>query len=285
MKPLRFLHVPKTAGSTLNLILHRQYLGKKMFSLTHFEDPTKESFQSRPDRFKNNIMLFFGHAPLVTGIEKADNFTTITLLREPISRVKSFCQHVSEGKSDYLLEQFPPENFNLDKFLQSGDGQLSNFQTKILLGNKTYATLENMSAEEATEQAVDKLFNKVSYFGLQEYFDESLVIFSSALEWRLPIYVSKNTKDNNKALKFEERHLKIIKELNAIDLAVYEQAKERFETIIASPEFDQKKLQRLKKINKIAFPLIWIEYQSLNRILKYGHLVTHSSLWKKLRNR
>ena len=252
MEALRFLHIPKTAGTTFTEILKRQYLGAQSFSLTGDTVSVIKRFETLSSYDREQVKLFTGHAPIITGVDRADNATTITFLRNPINRVKSFCQHVSEGKSPHLIDNFPPETFSLDAFLASEDEELSNLQTKMLINQGSYASalaINNMSPSEAKGVALDNLFNKISHFGLQEYFDESLIIFSSAFNWRMPLYISKNIKSTNKLIQFEPHHLKRIAELNAIDMEVYEHAEEQFLRVINSTEFDKAKLQRFRFIN------------------------------------
>lgn len=256
MESLRFLHIPKTAGNTFTSILRRQYAGKVDFAFTGDPASDIKRFAALSEREKKNGVLFSGHAPIVTGLKEADEAITITFLRDPISRVKSFCQHVSEGKSEYLINDFPPESFSLDKFLESGNEELSNLQTKMLVNSlvnsrysATASLIRKMSASEARDTALDNLYNKVSHFGLQEYFDESLIVFKSALGWGMPVYTTTNRKNESRLIKFEARHLERIAELNAIDLEVYRLAKERFVGLLHSAAFDEAELKRFRFIN------------------------------------
>ena len=252
MEPLRFLHIPKTAGSTFTDILQRQYFGEKSFHFTGDITSDIKRFKELSENHREKVVLFTGHAPIITGVNSADNATTITFLRDPISRVKSFCQHVSEGKSPYLIDDFPPETFSLDDFLESGNEELSNLQSKMLVnhGNcESPLLLKNMSAKEAKDAALYNLCNKISHFGLQENFDESLLIFSSAFNWRMPRYASQNKKNTSKLVQFEKRHLERIAELNAIDMEVYEFAKEQFIYSLNSVAFHKVKLKRFRLVN------------------------------------
>ena len=258
MKPVRFLHIPKTAGSTFTAILNRQYAvgGTFSFSGSFSGDYSDiKRFEALSENEKRDILLFSGHAPIVSGVKAADEATTITFLRNPISRVKSFCQHVSEGKSSHLVKDFPPDNFNLDAFLESGNLELTNFQTRMLVCNPTNLgipwQLNDALASRLKEEALENLFNKISHFGIQEYFDESLIIFSLAFGWEMPLYVSANTMNTKKRIRFEKRHLERIAELNALDMAVYMCAKERFIYKLASSAFSKEKLRQFQFINKI----------------------------------
>jgi hypothetical protein len=270
MHAIRFLHIPKTAGSTLSSILQRQYLGKKMFSLSGNPNIDEHNFSLRSEHYKANTRLFLGHSQIESEIERADTGIIITILRDPVERVKSFCQHAAEGKSEYLRDRFPPESFNLDDFLACGDISLSNLQTRFLIG---HAKFETLNKNEAIEQALENLFNKISYYGIQEHFDESLIIFSKALNWRLPVYIRKNTKNLNKSISFEQRHIKKIIELNEIDLAVYRKAKDHFIKIINSKSFDKEKLAKLQISNKKNKGLIWLEYQLIDLLMKSAGII------------
>ncbi|HTN94180.1 MAG TPA: DUF1232 domain-containing protein [Gallionella sp.] len=250
MKYLRFLHIPKTAGVTFNTILERQYRGEMHFHFEGHLPSDKKRFDSLRSSVSNGI-LFTGHAPISTGIAEADEATLITFLRDPVSRVKSYCQHVSEGKSPHLLEGFSPETFDLDHFLFSGDSGLSNLQTRMLVCGDEWASpsaLDGMSSANARDQALENLFHRVAHFGLQEYYDESLVLFSSLLAWKTPLYFSHNRKNSGRQLQFEPRHIARIEELNAVDIELYNRVEEHFVALLER-SLDRRKLQQFHIIN------------------------------------
>jgi hypothetical protein len=227
----RFLHIPKTAGSTFSHILMQVYGGVGRFFFQGTLSSDLERFMALPPAQRRGIRLFLGHAPLVTGIAAADQALTITLLREPISRVQSFCQHVFEGKSEYLRATYPPESFDLDRFLASGNGELSNLHTKFLINRGCCGSqrgLDGLPAADARDLALEHLFHRVAHFGLQEYFEDSLRLFTSALRWRLPKYHAENRRRSDRRLEFKPRHLEQIAALNAIDLEVYQAARRTF---------------------------------------------------------
>lgn len=252
MECLRFLHIPKTGGSTFTNILERQYAGRKSFQFSGIPSADRERFEALPEEDRENIVLFTGHAPVFTGIERADGATIITILRDPISRVQSYCQHVFEGKVPNLIADFPPEAFDLDKFLESGDPELSNLQTRLLARSESSRSFYDMSASDAKEAALDALINKISHFGLQEFFDESLIIFGSALNWKLPVYVSLNQRDTAQLLRFDRRQIERIAEMNAIDLEVYRLARERFISLFKSSALYKIKLKWFQLRNRLA---------------------------------
>lgn len=258
-KKLRFLHIPKTAGSTFSRILRNQYRGKRRFVFSGDNESDIKRFRELSMDEQKSIDLYTGHAPILTGLPEADGIPIITMLRDPVSRVKSFCQHVSEGKSPHLLKSFPPESFNLDDFLYSDNNEISNLQSRMLIDYEKYRAvplLRTNHPEEMKEQALQNLFHKVSCYGIQEYFDESLILIASRLGWRMPFYEYRNRKDIKRLLKFEARHIKRIRELNSIDIDVYTAARSRLVKEINSKSYDKNRLITFKLMQKFMSPIL-----------------------------
>lgn len=260
MQRLRFLHIPKCAGITFVTMLRLQYLGRAHFSFSGELAVDRRQFAELTPERQARIRLFTGHAPIETGIPEVDRDTAIvTMLREPVGRVKSLCQHVYEGKSPHLRERFPSDRFDLDDFLSSGYEGLSNLQTRMLINKGKAAAgdlLNSMSGDEAAVMALRNLHEKTAAYGISEYFDESLVHLQQKFGWRTPCYTSINTKNPSSLLVFEDRHLARIAEANAVDMAVYEAAKRRFLELIESPDFDRTNLARLRTMQIVASPAI-----------------------------
>jgi len=142
--------------------------------------------------------------------------------------------------------------FNLDRFLESGNAELFNFQTRMLVNDSRSGSFKNMSASDAKDAALDNLFNKISLYGLQEYFDESLMIFCSSFDWRMPFYTSINRKNTRNLIQFDKYQIERIADMNAIDLEVYKSAKEKFLHVLGTAAFDKPKLKRFRLINRPA---------------------------------
>ena len=259
MDKLRFLHIPKTAGSTFKKILVHQYRGKGHFKFTGENPVDIRRFRELSKEDQKAVDLFTGHAPLFTGLPEADEIPIITILRDPVERVKSFCQHVSEGKSPYLQKQFPPESFSLNEFLYSKNKEISNLQTRMLVDYEKYrekASIKSISPIAMKERALDNLFNRITCYGIQEYFDESMILFTSRLGWHMPFYEYRNRKNMKRLLNFEDHHIEKIQELNSIDIEVYEIAKRRFISTIESEYYDKNKLIVFKRMQKYVSPML-----------------------------
>ena len=250
LQHLRFLHIPKTAGTTFTQVLNNQFKENLKFQFTGVVEFDLSRLNSYSEDKQREIALFTGHAPIYTGLQLVDSLDTITFLREPVSRVKSFCQHVSEGKSSYLKKSFPPENFDLDKFLNTeAVFELHNLQTKMLVNEGACAINFKTPPSEAIEVALDNLFNRIDLYGLVEYFDESLMLFTQKYKWNLPIYKVKNTKNINKLLNFEPHHIERIRHINSLDIQLYQKAHKNFLNLMNDESFNRKALIKFRKTN------------------------------------
>ncbi len=232
-KKIRFLHIPKTAGSSFDECLFIQHLRpsilRRRFTFTGNFNIDRQRYQQIDPATRSKIIICTGHAPLITNISEIDCLPTITFLRNPVDRVISHCQHVSEGKSIKSSPGFDYKNMDLDQFLSSNRTQLSNFQSKVLLGTESY-TLPQGSKEELVTLVLNVLEHKLSCFGITEEFDRSLLLFMCVLGWeRPPIYRYRNKKNVNSLISFEARHIDKIRQLNQIDLLVYERARVLFD--------------------------------------------------------
>jgi hypothetical protein len=176
-----FVHIPKTGGCSFSECLESMY-SEKSFTFTGDFSKDLERCRGLGSHEKEKIVLITGHTPLTTGESELDRLPKITFLRNPVDRVKSFCQHVSEGKSEHLLREHPPERFDVDRFLDSGNPELSNLQTKMLLGRGSHH-IDLDDPDLIVEKAAEVLENKLVCFGLTECFDESLMLFRRTLGW------------------------------------------------------------------------------------------------------
>jgi hypothetical protein len=223
MERIRFLHIPKTAGTSFTDCLARIYPGKQ-FVFTGLLDHDLERFQAMGASKRERISLVSGHCPRITGIPEIDRLPIITLLRDPIEQVKSHCQQVSEGKNLYWRELYPPGTFELDEFLESGHLVLSNLQTKMLLGDRGYRPITG-DTRVLADEALHVLENDIACFGIVEEFDTSLMWFRRRLGWKQwPVYRRLNVTNQSKRLVFSRSQIAKISALNAVDIQVYQSA-------------------------------------------------------------
>lgn len=272
MSPLRFLHIPKTAGTSLTESLHRVYREAE-FTFSGNPQEEAERYRTLPVSARQRIVLISGHAPRITGIDEIDTLPTITLLRHPVDRVKSFFRHVSEGKSPHLAGIYPPETFDLDEFLDSGNGELSNFQAKTLLGEGNY-DLPSLDRKTLIARARASLEENLSAFGVVEHFEKSLVFFHHRFDWkRRPLYRQVNKSSTSNRIDFLPSHLQRIKELNDVDIPLYNTACRLFNRQIEDVYGLEFELARFRRHQALFAPYFCI-YAWLGRLKSRA---THNS--------
>lgn len=260
MERVRFLHVPKVGGSTLSLMLSIQFMGQPKFSFSGQQAVDRKRFYTLTRGERESIRWFDGHAPYYTGISQADeNVKIITMLRDPIQRVISFCQHVSEGKSPLAIAGGEVDDFDLDEFLESGNAELHNLQTKMLINTGDSATqtyLAKMGPEHAIIRARENLFEGVAAFGIQEYFDESVIVFQRQLDLSTPVFSLRNKKHRQRHLVVESRHIERIAEQNQLDLELYADAKRCFLDRLEANGPDRADVRRFRRKRAVVAPFI-----------------------------
>jgi hypothetical protein len=242
-----FIHVPKTGGVTLQDVISRKYSGKQMMHI----DNVRMRFRSvaETQAAKNLPFMIKGHLDINEVIDIPNNYL-FTLLREPIARVIS---HYS------YLKALPTSGYY--RFLNEADATIEK-----LYAMKTKKDMDNCFvryfsghhelecghvSNEHYEKAMSNLKSKIHFFGLQEYFDESLIILAGELQWTLPVYRRKNVTENKVIVS--PQTMEFLKEANRWDVLLYNEARQLFmEKVNNMSREDQKRLSRLRLLNKAA---------------------------------
>jgi hypothetical protein len=97
------------------------------------------------------------------------------------------------------------------------------------------------------EKAIKNINDYFPVVGLQEYFDESLIVLAHYFDWSIPYYIKRNVSKKKKKISSKEQRL--IKEFNQGDYQLYEFVKGRLLKQIKAVPFFKLKLIRLRIIN------------------------------------
>ncbi len=228
MHPLRFLHIPKTAGTTVTESLlamnMRNYFWRNYFEFKGDLETDSRSYTNLPEAKRRSLLLATGHAPINTGMRSVDELPTFTFLRDPIARTKSHCQHLLEGKSPEFWDELGESDLDLDALLERDVPQLTNLQTRYLLGSGNLH-LPEKDADELVALALDSLISKLTCFGIVEEFNRSMIVLTHAMGWKtLPIYRVRNRSSETRRVHFEDRHMEKLRSMNELDIRLYGQA-------------------------------------------------------------
>jgi hypothetical protein len=223
-----FLHVPKTAGTTLNRLIEWEYPLFEIYSVdpVFFRWSASRLWQLPARRLKRTRM-FKGH--MVFGLHKIlpQPATYITVLREPIERVISAFYFMRSYILHPLYWQLRRDNWTLEDFVRRS--RRENVQCKIIAG----AEYEKPCTAEICERAKENLVRYFDVVGLSERFEESLALMKLRFGWKLQRYSSFNvTRARPKKRDLPQSTLDLIIERDSFDLALYECAAKLFEDAV-----------------------------------------------------
>jgi Sulfotransferase family len=235
-----FVHIPKTAGTTLRTILNMNEPGARSRSLGNVfkgggglsKAPVESMRSGRGPELKEGVRILRGHFPL--GIrEYLPNYLPqqrelrcFTFLREPIDRILSHYFAIREAGGAYRLPPLPPEA-SLDDALARGYVH-DNLHTRMLCGDPE--PFDEVT-EEMLGEAKRNLRQELVFFGLTERFDESLVVAKRRLGLRGTLYRSSGrvnaARPRGDEIPAELR--RTAERCNRYDIELYRYAQELFE--------------------------------------------------------
>jgi len=249
-----FLHVAKTAGTTLNQVLGREYADILSFYIpkesgSHFED-----FKNR---LKNeNAALIRGHFEFGWHYFLSRPFTYFTILRDPVERVISEYFYILSSPDHPLHEQVGKQGGGLPDFVRKWNAP--NLQTKKISGmtftkNSGVSQDVEVNADNMLKMAKENLSKHFAVVGLTERFDETLILLKREFGWDWPFYIRDNvTKDKAAREDIPSSTIDIIKEYNRLDIELYEYAKKCFnEQIDSQGQSFYDEVEKFKELNKI----------------------------------
>jgi len=224
-----FLHVPKTAGTTLNRLIEWEYPIFQMYSI----DPvlfewSAAHLRNLPRERLAKTRMFKGH--MLFGLHEVlpQPSTYITVLRDPVERSLSAFYYMRTYKLHPLYWKLRRENWTLERYIERTTRD--NVQCKVIAGANYHAPCTDEIFETA-KQHLDRYFSVV---GLSERLEESLALMKLRFGWQLKSYSAFNvTRSRPKKGDLSQTTLDLIRDRNKYDVELYRLAVQRFETDLA----------------------------------------------------
>jgi hypothetical protein len=188
-KTLIFVHIPKTAGSTLEQILIRQYRAAEIYPFIEVEDYRRVT--RMPLAEKTRYKLFQGHMPYGLHHYLEQPAVYVTLLRNPIQVALSSYFYFELGYRRDVLQQDVTGVVPTVADMQQSKMRMmfDNLQTRHLSG------LTGVGFGECSDAMLDAAkahLEREFAVGLVERFDESIVSLAKIFRWRAPYYIKTN---------------------------------------------------------------------------------------------
>ncbi len=231
-----FLHIGKTAGSTLRKVLHRNVprartllvqTPQRRDTLRPRREGTVEAFASMPEDVRARAKLVEGH--IIFGIHRfvPGPSTYITVLRNPVALAVSQYRYVLRTPGHRLHDMVVSQAMSLEDYVRSGVSlEVDNSQTRAISGDVT-APFGGCSQAmlDAAKQHIEDHFAVV---GLTERFDESLVLMGRTFGWKRLSYVPVKVAPASRE-PIPDHVRRLLEEQNRFDVDLYRYAAQRFE--------------------------------------------------------
>ena len=247
-----FLHVPKSAGSTLHTVLERVYPSDTVLDIPGPNSEREKLFTRLSPEEHARIRLVKGH--VLFGLHRyiPNRFTYITILRHPVERVISHYYFVKRRPRHRLYQTIMSSNMSLEEYVLGGTAlELDNGQVRALYGSEHLNVEYGGCTSQMLDAARQNLKSYFSVVGLAERFDETLLLMAKELKWsRRPLYVRRNVTKNRPALEgVAPEVLRKIEAANSFDLELYERSVEGFEEALKQHDVPSE-LERFRQLNE-----------------------------------
>ncbi len=226
-RPLAFVHINKTAGTSFTEYLRAHFLEQEAIAPPFFGSFEGIGVDDRA------CELYWGHFPYAQFVEHRPDALFITFLRDPVQRVVSQYRslhnpaNVGGGWEKVLpaaarsaLEFAQRSNF--EEFVLSDEpfivGHLRDLQTRFLTSHLAYDHPEFLSS------AMQNLEHKILFFGITECFANSISLFRYQLGSHVEYHADRHQRNVSKPYDVEitDRAFERVEQLVQNDVQLYQ---------------------------------------------------------------
>ena len=225
---IAFVHIPKTAGSTLTTMMEVQYSPAQTYKI-HYDGSRKQvrRLKEALSRRRDSLRIVRGHMDFAWNALMPPDTRFFTILRDPVERVISH-YYQYRRKQDSPIHALAMRSSLLQWVRDCGIDEMDNGQTRRLAGAMPLPCGEISS--ETLEKAKANLASRFVVVGLTERFDESQVLLHRAFGWPYRRYPKRRIGINRvQRTELSAEVLKGIENCNRFDLDLYRFASELFE--------------------------------------------------------
>jgi len=184
-----FLHIPKTAGTTIHEIALRHYPPGKALVIGGTCEHTEENFGEISQRRRDGYRYVGGHFSYGFHRHFTKPCRYVTMLRDPLDAALSLYLYIKHCEAHPFFNCLKDEHLSFIQWIRHPYyGHLDNHQLRWLTGEMKAATINR----DLLEHGKHLLLNEFAIVGLVDRFDESMLFFQDALGWQDLFYVPRN---------------------------------------------------------------------------------------------
>ena len=258
---LAFVHIPKTAGTTLHKVISHQYHRGKIFIRHDTEGPPSAELAARIEAQGASVVM--GHFSV--GLhEFIPSLRYVTCLRDPITRLISHYRHALYDPTHYLHRE--AKSLTLAEYVSSGlSGELSDGMTRMLAGMEDFH--HGVVGEETLNLAFSNLETLFAAIIPSERFDEGIMLLARDLGWKTPFYLRRKVGHHPGTTPLDTKTIRAIEEHNRHDRQLYDLCSARFaQRADADPDLPRQ-LARFRKHNAALGKAVFLAREFKSRYL------------------
>lgn len=223
---LFFLHVPKTAGTTLVDAVVKHFPYDRIVSYGTDEGDFKLNTQDKDVRERLEKARFIRAHEGYNFIQYLYHPVVITFLRHPHKRSISNYLHMQRNDAQRILRQvneYWPERNQTEPVGIIEYLRLPHSTNKMvrMIGGFTTKESTTVDGEVMLEVAMSHL-DSIPFFGLTERFDESLTLMDYVFNWKHVSYKTLNTVPESQKVEITPEVQQALEETNRLDMRLYE---------------------------------------------------------------
>jgi len=245
---LVFVHLRKTAGTTVSYVMWRQFRRGEVIDLNAPSvEAANQTWNAKPAEPRARIRCIRGHLPYGPDLFAPRTTTCFTVLRDPVERFVSEYYFNLSNAGEQFHDVMTCERMTLGQFVNSElSAEVRNAQTRLLAGADSGAR-----PEEMLDSAIRNLRERMAVVGISERLDETLLLCRAILGWRHVIYRRINVNRRRPATEsIAPATLATIERANSLDRQLYRFACLQFEELLRANHITSSEVAALRRASQ-----------------------------------
>jgi hypothetical protein len=259
---LAFVHIPKTAGTTLHKIISHQYHAGRIAIHHDTEGPPSAELAERIQSQGASVIM--GHFSV--GLHRfIPSLRYVTCLRDPVPRLISHYRHALHDPTHYLHRE--AKSLTLAEYISSGlSGELSDGMTRMLAGIHDFH--HGVMNEAILATAISNLETFFDAIIPSERFDEGVLLLASDLAWQTPYYLRRKVgRYAGRTSSLDHETIRAIEDHNRHDRQLYDLCTARFAQRADSDTDLPRQLAAFRKTNAALGKAVFLAREFKSRYL------------------